>query len=118
MVKKILVVYYSLTGNTKLLAETIAGATNADLLGVKPVKELNPEGGMKYAWGGIQAIMGSKPKLEPFENNPQDYDMLFIGTPIWAWRHSPPINAFIKNQDLSGKKVALFSSTGDDSPKG
>ncbi|MFX0098143.1 MAG: flavodoxin family protein [Candidatus Hodarchaeota archaeon] len=117
MAEKVLVVYYSLTGNTKLLAETIAASINSDILGIKPVKELNPDNIMKYLWGGYQAVMSTKPKLEAFEINPLEYDVLFIGTPVWAWKHSPPINSFIKKHDLSGKKVALFTCGGDYSPK-
>jgi flavodoxin len=105
---KILVVYYSLTGNTKFIAETIAESINADILKLKPVKELNAEGGMKYFLGGYQATMKMKPKLEPFDINPLDYDLIFIGSPVWAWRQSPPINSFLKKFDLSGKKIAIW----------
>ena len=37
------------------------------------------------------------------------YDLIIIGTPVWAWNFSPPIRSFIKNINLEGKKVALFS---------
>ena len=114
---KILVVYYSLTGNTKFIAETIAESINADILKLKPVKELNAEGGMKYFWGGFQATMKKKPKLEPFDINPLDYDLIFIGSPVWAWRQSPPINSFLKKFDLSGKKIALWMCAGGDGVK-
>ena len=117
MENKILVVYYSLTGNTKLLAETIADSVEADILGLKPVKELNPESGMNYVWGGYQAVMSKKPELEPFAINPGDYDIIFIGSPVWAWRHSPPVYTFIKKYELKGKKVALWTIGGDYSPK-
>ena len=65
MSKKILIVYYSLTGNTKYIAELIKEAINADILPIKPIKELNPKGTMKFIWGGAQATMKKKPKLEP-----------------------------------------------------
>jgi len=108
MPKKILIIYYSLTGNTKYIAEIIKEATNADILPIKPIKELNPKGSMKFIWGGAQASMKKKPKLEPIEINPNDYDMIFIGTPVWAWTFSPPIRSFLAEYDLSGKSVALW----------
>jgi flavodoxin len=114
---KILVVYYSLTGNTKFIAEKITESINADILKLKPVKELNAEGGMKYFWGGFQATMKKKPKLESFDINPLDYDLIFIGSPVWAWRQSPPINSFLKKFDLSGKKIALWMCAGGDGVK-
>jgi flavodoxin len=112
MTKKILIIYYSLTGNTKFIAENIQQAINADLQPIKPVKELNPEGGMKYFWGGRQAIMKKKPKLELIEKNPLDYDVIFIGTPVWAWTFSPPIRSFLSDYDLSGKSIAIWCCSG------
>jgi flavodoxin len=106
---KILIVYYSLTGNTKFIAEAIAESINADILELKPVKELDAESGMKYFWGGFQASMKKKPKLKDFEINPLDYDIIFLGTPVWAWTFSPPIRSFLSNYDLKDKKVALWT---------
>ena len=53
--------------------------------------------------------MKKKPKLEPFDINPLDYDLIVIGTPVWAWNFSPPVRSFIRKYDLKGKKVALWS---------
>ena len=61
MSKKILVVYYSLTGNTQFIAETIRDAIDSDLQIVKPVKDLNPNSGTRFLWGGMQATMKQKP---------------------------------------------------------
>ncbi|MFX1310455.1 MAG: flavodoxin family protein, partial [Promethearchaeota archaeon] len=87
--RKVLVVYYSLTGNTKMIAEAIAESIDSDILELKPVKELNAESGMKYFWGGFQATMKKKPKLEEFDINPLDYELIILGTPVWAWTISP-----------------------------
>ncbi len=112
MHEKILIVYYSLTGNTKYIAEAIQEATNADILPIKPVKELNPKGSMKFIWGGAQATMKKKPKLEPIKINPDDYDLIFIGTPVWAWNFSPPIRSFLSEYDLSEKIIAIWCCHG------
>jgi len=55
------VVYYSFGGNTRFIAESIAEAVGADLLEIKPKKELSSKGFMKYLWGGRQVVMGEKP---------------------------------------------------------
>jgi len=57
MMSKILIVYYSLTGNTQFIAETLRDSIEADILELKPVKELNPESGTKFMWGGFQSTM-------------------------------------------------------------
>jgi flavodoxin len=108
---KILVVYYSLTGNTKFVAEHIANEINADIEEVKPVKDLDPDSGSKYFWGGMKAKMKSKPKLEDLMYNPLDYDIVILGTPVWAWTLSPPIRSYCSDFNLEGKKIALFTSS-------
>jgi len=115
--KKVLVVYYSLTGNTKMIAEAIAESIDSDILELKPVKELNADSGMKYFWGGFQATMKKKPKLEEFDINPLDYELIILGTPVWAWTISPPIRSFLSMFKLSGKKVALWTCSGGDGIK-
>lgn len=109
---KKLVVFYSLEGNTRLVAKTIAEASGADLLELKPALAPPSRGFKKYFWGGRAALMHAKPGLAPFEVDPSSYDMLFIGTPVWAWTFAPPMNTFLSGQDLSGKKIALFCCHG------
>ncbi len=108
MKKKVLVVFYSLTGNTKFVAETIKDTINADLLEIKPIKEYKSEGMSKYVWGGMQAVMSSKPKLETIDIDLSLYDLIFLGTPIWAWNISPPMRSFLKKFSLNEKEVAIW----------
>ena len=109
---KSLVLFYSFEGNTKLMAETIAETINADMLEIKPITEMQSKGFMKYVWGGGHALMKKKPSLQPLEKNPEDYDLIFIGTPVWAWTYAPPLNTFFSDHPLSGKKIALFCCHG------
>ena len=112
--KNVLVVYYSLTGNTKMIAEAITESIDSDILELKPVKELKAEGGSKYFWGGYQATMKKKPSLKAFDTNPLEYDLIILGTPVWAWNLTPPINSFLSKFDLTGKNMALWTcSQGD-----
>lgn len=64
---------------------------------------------MKYLWGGSQVMMKKSPELFPLNKNVDDYDIIFIGTPIWAWTYAPPIRTFLENSNISNKKIALFS---------
>ena len=109
---KILVVYYSLDGNTKLMAESIAEEVKADILELKPKKDISSKGFMKYISGGRAVSMKTKPELLPLDKDPRDYDMLFIGTPVWAWSYAPALNTFFSEQQLSRKKTALFCCHG------
>jgi flavodoxin len=105
---KVLVLYYSYEGNTKLIADRIASELKADRLRLHPVIERENKGFSKYIWGGAQVLMRQKPDLQPLDKNPDDYDILFVGTPVWAWTYCPAIRSVFENGTLSGKKIYFF----------
>ena len=109
---KKLVIYYSFEGNTKLMAESIAKAAGAELLQLTLKKETSSKGFIKYLWAGKAAMMKGKPELLPLDKNPEDYDLIFLGTPVWALSCAPPVNSFLSSYPLTGKKVALFCCHG------
>ncbi|MGE5280020.1 MAG: flavodoxin family protein [Deltaproteobacteria bacterium] len=107
-----LVIYYSFDGNTRLIAEALAREIGADLLELKPEREPPHHGFSKFFWGGFQVMMKRVPALLPFEYHPSDYDLLFIGTPVWAFTYTPALAAFFDRFPVTGKKVALFCCSG------
>ena len=109
---KALIVYYSFEGNTRFLAERMAETTGAESLELKPVREIQSKGFMKFIWGGKQVVSRKCPELQPLDKNPADYDLLFVGTPVWAFTYAPPLRTFFSQVELSGKKIALFCSCG------
>lgn len=114
---KAVVVYYSLEGNTKFVAEQIAKELDADLLEIQSVKKYSAEGPMKYAIGGKDAVTGKKPELEPYSFNKEDYDLVIIGTPLWAGTCAPPIRTFLSTEKLNASKVAFFVCCGGGSSR-
>lgn len=117
MALKCLVVYYSLTGNTRMIAEAISKELGAALLDLRPVKELKAGKFTTYMWGGVQAKMHSTPELQPYDTKVAEYDLILLGTPVWAWTCCPPIRSFIEKEKLAGKKVALWCCAGGDGKK-
>ena len=105
---KILTVYYSLDGNTQLIAEQIKSAVNGDILRLKPVHDNNKKGLFKLLSGGRQVFKNEKPELEPFDINPAEYDLIFIGTPVWAGSFAPALNTFLAENSIQNKNIALF----------
>jgi flavodoxin len=110
------VIYYSFEGNTRLVSQGIAAQTGAELLELKPQKELATHGFMKYFWGGKQAVMKERPALLPLERRPEEYDLIFLGTPVWAFTYAPPLNTFLAEYPLRNKQIAIFCC--DDGSKG
>ncbi|HBC97872.1 MAG TPA: flavodoxin [Clostridium sp.] len=117
MENKILVVYYSLEGNTKLIAEAVSKAVSGDILQIKPEKDINPKSKMRYLIGGKKSITKEKPELMPYDVKAEDYDVLFIGTPVWAGNFTPAIRSFFAKTNLKSKKIALFNCSGGNSGK-
>ena len=105
---KILVVYYSYEGNTRFVAEHIAEFFHADVQELKPKIDMHSRSFMKYVWGGKMVLMREKPDLEPLRFNPGDYEVIFIGTPVWAWTFTPALNSFLAGNPLQGKRIVLF----------
>jgi flavodoxin len=102
---KILVVYYSRTGTTKVVAERLAQELGADIDETVDLQErLGPVNYMRAA----RAAKGLKNTEIKYERNPEDYDLIVIGTPIW-WNNLPPApRTYLSSLDLRGKKVAFF----------
>ena len=100
-----LVAYYSRTGHTRTIGEAIAKALSADIDEITESK--NRQGKLNYIKAGRDSKEGNLAEIE-FEKNPQDYDTIIIGAPIWAGNPIPPLRAYLKEADLKGKRVAFF----------
>ena len=108
---KAAVVFYSQSGNTRLVAEKMAQILGADLVPLTPKKKYPDSGFKKFFWGGKSAMMGEKPALEPYVFHAKLYDTVVLGTPVWAGTIAPPLRSFIaeNKKALQGKAVALFA---------
>lgn len=111
---RIAIVYYSMSGNTKYVADKIADVIKAsgevDIIRIEPKKAYPDKGAKKFFWGGKSAVMGETPALQPYEFNIEKYDRIIFGTPVWASNFVPPIRTFINdNPDVKDKKIAVFT---------
>lgn len=106
---KSLVIYYSKTGNTKLIAETVASEVNADLFEIQRKKDIKSSGFMLYFRGGFESMTRKNIRLEKTDIDFKKYDLVFLGTPVWAWRLNPVIRSFLKKVKIENKKIGLFA---------
>ena len=100
-----LVVYYSRTGNNRTIAKTIAEKLSADIDEI--IDKKNRQGKLNWLLAGRDSRARKLTEIE-FQKNPQDYDTIIIGSPIWAWNPIPPIRTYLQQVDLKGKRVAFF----------
>jgi flavodoxin len=105
---KTAVIYYSFEGSCALVAKAIKDALNADIFEIKTIDKKKRTGFAKYLWGGFQAITKKKPELEPLSVDINAYDLIILGTPVWAASPTPAILSFLSKTEIKGKKIALF----------
>jgi len=103
-----LVIYYTLEGNTQFIADTLAKEMDFDVLQLKPIKDVPKKGFSKYVWGGKQVLFNQKPELEPFNKDFEQYDVIIMGSPVWASSYVPAYNTFFSENSIQNKKIALF----------
>jgi flavodoxin len=103
---KTLVVFYSQSGNTRRVAQIIAQQLTADL--EELVDRRARRGIFGFLRSGRDAFRGRTTEIEPLRRQPSEYDLIVVGTPVWAARPAPAVRTFLQSHDLGGKKVALF----------
>jgi flavodoxin len=114
---KPLVVYYSMTGKTKLVAQVIAEALNATLVEIQEIKP-RKIGPSLYAIGGFEATMNKRRKINKINIDLKQHEKIFIGSPIWNSRPAPAINSFIYQTNFEGRSIIpFFAMYGDNSEK-
>jgi len=116
-IMKTLVVYYSLTGKTDVVAQALAKELGADVRRVEDVEKPS------VTWwfiltGAISAMWGAGSEIKPIDISFQGYDRVFVGSPVWGGSPSTPINAFIAKADFTGKEVIPFMTMGGNDASG
>lgn len=112
-----LVLYSSRTGNTERMARRIQSALDCDMIEVEPETpyEEDYNAMLDRAQAELDAIgRGDYPAVATSVESFDDYDMVFVGYPIWYGHMATPMQAFLHNHAdlLEGKRIALFASSG------
>lgn len=103
---KILVAYYSRSNITQGLAEEIASKVGADIEQIIP--KVNYNGKLGYARGGKDGMSEKIIDLETLKYDPADYDLVYLGVPVWAGKAANPMISYIKQNEGSFKDVKFF----------
>ena len=113
---KALVAYFSASGVTSKVAKNLASAIGADIFEIKPVQ--------KYSKADLNWMdkrsrssvemndRSSRPAIAERVNQMSDYDVVFIGFPIWWYREPSIIDTFMEAYDFSGKTIVPFATSG------
>ena len=113
---KKLVAYFSASGVTAKVAETLAEAIGADIFEIEP-KVPYTEADLNWMDKNARSTIemndpASRPEIAVKRDNMKDYDTIFVGFPIW-WYVAPTItNTFLESYDLTGKTIIPFCTSG------
>ena len=110
--QKALVLYYSETGTTKTVAQEIQAQTGADIEAVEAVEPYSGNFQETIQRSGRERESGELPALKPLKKRIADYDIIFLGYPIWFGTYALPIATLVKEQDFAGKTVVPFCTFG------
>ena len=103
------VIFYSRTGNTRIVAEVIGETFGLPLQEIKDLKDRS--GFFGFIGGMIDVRKNPITTISPETVNLGGHDVLFIGSPIWGMKLAPAITTFLEGTEFSGKKVILFTTT-------
>ena len=110
--KKILIVYFSWSGNTKFIAEKIHAKIGGEIFRIETVIPY-PEDYHETAYGIAkeQHDKGIKPEIKS-NIDISSYDVILIGTPVWWYEMAPAVKNFISKNNFEGKTIVLFITHG------
>ena len=111
-----LVAYFSASGETAKLAETLAEAVGADIFEIRPEVPYTPA---DLDWMDKKSRStiemqdpASRPAIAAKRDNMADYDIIFVGFPVWWYVAPTIINTFLESYDLTGKTIIPFATSG------
>ena len=107
---KSLVTYYSRSNITKKLAEKIAGKTNSDIEEI--ISNVKYEGKIGYARAGKDAMTEKIIDIKSLKFDPAEYDMVYIGTPVWAGKAASPVITYLKMNEGKFTNLKFFATAG------
>jgi len=105
-----LVVFYSRSGFTRLLARALAEGLGADLEELKDTRKRS--GLIGYLRCGWESTFQRLTPLQPISVEPKDYDLVLVGTPVWNAGVSSPVRSFLVHHGVRCKNVAFFCTYG------
>ena len=110
--QKKLVLYYSETGSTKAVAEELQKQLQADIEAIEPVKPYSGNFQETMQRGQREMQSGETPQLKALKAKLSDYDVIFLGYPIWFGTYAVPIATLVKENDFAGKTLVPFCTFG------
>ncbi|BBL62819.1 flavodoxin family protein [Methanobrevibacter arboriphilus] len=105
---KTIIIYFSESGKTRIVAKTLSESLNTDLIEIKDLKKRS--GFFGKVFSSVDAFRENKTEISPSNIDLSEYGLIYFGTPTWASNASPAIITLIDKCDLRGKDIVLFAT--------
>lgn len=106
--KKSLIIYYSLSGNTRTVAEILHKLVGGDSMEIKTVRPYPNDFHAVVEQAREERRTNFLPPIQPCDFNPQNYDTIYLGFPIWGNTIPQPMATFLSQNNLAGKTIIPF----------
>lgn len=110
--EKVLVLYYSQTETTKVVAQELQKLLGADIEEIEAVKPYDGDFMATIQRGQQEMNQNSYPEIKPLKSNLKDYDVIFLGFPVWFGTYANPVVTLVKQESFAGKKIVPFCTFG------
>jgi len=111
-VEKILIIYYSRTGKSATVCETLQQKISADVLEIFDRKDRSGIWG--YLVAAADSLRKQSTEIEPANHDLSTYTLIIVVSPIWCGKLSIPINTFLQKNSLTGKRLTVFTTANVD----
>ena len=112
---KTLIIYYSRTGMSKTICETLQKNMDADLLEIKDMKDRSGTWG--YITSAYDSFFDRETEIEPAHPDLSPYSSVVVVSPIWNWKICVPIRTLLQNNSFKGKKLVIYTNANIDIKK-
>ena len=109
---KAVIIYYSYSGNTKKIAEMVQRETGFSAAELRTVVPYSENYDVVVDQGQDEVKRGFMPEILPLEVNPEEYDTVFLGMPVWWYTYAPAVKTFLAQYKLAGKTILPFATNG------
>ena len=107
---KKLIVYFSYTNHTKMIAKKIKETLNCDIVQLQPIIPYSKNYQQVVDEEQNNESMKKTPEIMKFDKDLNNYDEIILGTPVWWYTIAPVVRTFLKENDLSGKTIKPFAT--------
>jgi len=109
---KLLILFYSYSGNTRQIAKLVQQETGGDLCEIEIATPYTGSYNDVVDQGQREVNSGFTPKLKPVSADLKKYDTVILGTPVWWYTYAPAMRTLLQSSDFSGKVIYPFATNG------